>query len=264
MVKNKIINWLKQKDHPYELRTGDLAKHALYFFISLIGFLIVYKNIAVLNGINLSFFYIGSIILWIITIFLLKYGYAILKNFRYATLGSPNFVKVSLGIVFLIFLLVIYYNPQTISKFTGFFNQKFHLEYFFLLNLSVFGISSFFSIFIGLAVGYYFRHVIMGEKKNYYSGHHHFEFPRIPFKGIIAAILIVFGFYVVFINTGIGLAADACSSPEGIIMLGIGSALQGNAPTAETLQQTCDTVRLIYYGGWAALLIGAYLLFFNR
>lgn len=91
-----------------------LLMDSLYFFASLIFSIIVYKNISLINEYVILFLKVGSILLLIGTYLCIRFTWKIIKNLRYGIKGLNNGYKLIMILVMIIFLLLVFFNQDTI------------------------------------------------------------------------------------------------------------------------------------------------------
>jgi len=95
-------------------------------------------------------------------------------------------------------------------------------------------------------------------RSNHRSGiNFHFAFSGL--RTIILVLLLIAGIWVVFIDGRFAMVANVCSDP---LSMGLAGGLSGMS--LEQTLQGCQLGNLMYYGGWAALLLSGYFLFFRR
>jgi len=113
---SRLLRWLNDREHyPYRFkhRKNHLFKIIFGFIVSLVAFNLFLTNIGSLNVIKLIFLRLGSLLLLACGVFLIYYGWKILKEIPNLVKRQRNWIKYLVIILVLFLLLYIYINRDT-------------------------------------------------------------------------------------------------------------------------------------------------------
>jgi uncharacterized protein YkwD len=112
-ILKRIKFWFNNKNHPYsKLRFTNFIKNLIFLIILTIVSVIIYKNVQTLNNFEIIFIRIGSLLLIVTSLFILKFSYKLFINIKYGIRGLKNGYKLILLILLLFFVFHVYQNQE--------------------------------------------------------------------------------------------------------------------------------------------------------
>ena len=112
---NQFTFWFTKKEHPRSMLNKNVFFHDLLKIIGLIlAFLIVYSNVDKLNQIVLIFIKVGSLLQLILLFFILKKGWHLAINLKYAFRGLNHGTKAIIAIAIVLLLFIAFQNQEKV------------------------------------------------------------------------------------------------------------------------------------------------------
>lgn len=107
--------WFRKKEHPRSILNKNVFFHDLLKIIALILlFLIVYSNVDKLNQIILVFVKVGSLLQLVLLFFILKKGWHLANNLKYAFRGLNHGTKAILAVTIVLLIFMAFQNQEEV------------------------------------------------------------------------------------------------------------------------------------------------------
>jgi len=112
---NEFIFWFTEKEHPRSILNKHVFFKDLIKMICLVlVFLIIYSNVDTLNRIVLIFIKIGSLLELVLLYFIIRKGYHLSLNLKYAYHGLNHGTKAIIAITILFLLILAFTNQEKV------------------------------------------------------------------------------------------------------------------------------------------------------
>ncbi len=112
----KLKKWFFRKNHYGRFRKRSLAIHLATIIVLSMLFWIIYTNLDMFNNVVLWIFRLGSLILLMLILCILRSIYKILKNVRYGIKGLANGYKLITALVFILICFQIFQHPDVVIR----------------------------------------------------------------------------------------------------------------------------------------------------